>query len=166
MNQQNKFDISALKGQLSKISKWLEDRHVPHRLLFFIMGAASTIWFLIRVIPKPSRASYPCVRAAAPIMSGFIIYLISLGGISLAFRKALIRLSAARYLSSSLWLAFSSLLLVISLTSDLSVTTASDVSVTGPEDGPNLPIGKGDGIIRAGLSGHGTRLQPMRTAKT
>ena len=146
MSRQNKFDIASLKGQLSEITKWLEDKKVPPRLLFILMGIASTVWFLVRVIPKPSRASYPCVRAAAPLMSGFIIYLISLGGISIAFRKAFRRLSAARYLSSSIWLAFAVLLLIISLTSDISVTTASDVSETGPEDGPNMPIGKGDGI--------------------
>jgi hypothetical protein len=29
-------------------------------------GALAVIWFLVRVIPKPSRASYPCQRAAFP----------------------------------------------------------------------------------------------------
>jgi hypothetical protein len=146
MNKQNKFDINSLKGQLSKIGKWLEEKHVPPRLLFIIIGMASTIWFLIRVIPKPSRASYPCVRAAAPIMSGFVIYLISIGGISLAFRKAIGRLSSARYLSSSLWLAAAGLMFFMSLTGDLSVTSALDVPQTGPADGPNMPFGKGEGI--------------------
>lgn len=42
------------------------------------MGAVSTLWFLVRVIPKPSRAAYPCMRATAPIMSGFVLYLISI----------------------------------------------------------------------------------------
>jgi hypothetical protein len=30
-------------------------------------GLASLIWFLVRVVPKPSRASYPCQRAAASL---------------------------------------------------------------------------------------------------
>jgi len=38
-------------------------------------GLAALIWFLIRVIPKPSRASYPCQRAAFPIASAFVIWL-------------------------------------------------------------------------------------------
>ncbi len=46
------------------------------RISFILTGIASTVWFLIRVIPKPSRATYPCMRAAAPIMSGFVIYIL------------------------------------------------------------------------------------------
>lgn len=38
-------------------------------------GALALLWFLVRVIPKPSRASYPCQRAAFPIASGFVIWL-------------------------------------------------------------------------------------------
>jgi hypothetical protein len=38
-------------------------------------GAAALLWFLVRVIPKPSRATYPCQRAAFPMASSFIIWL-------------------------------------------------------------------------------------------
>jgi uncharacterized protein (DUF362 family) len=41
-----------------------------------LIGALSTIWFLVRVIPKPSRALYPCQRAAFPLASSFIIWLL------------------------------------------------------------------------------------------
>jgi len=41
------------------------------KLAFLIIGIGSTVWFLMRVIPKPTRAGYPCMKAAAPIMSGF-----------------------------------------------------------------------------------------------
>jgi hypothetical protein len=57
-------------------------------LIFIGMGLSATIWFLIRVIPKPSRASYPCMQAAAPFMSSFVIYLISLWGGFKAFSKS------------------------------------------------------------------------------
>jgi hypothetical protein len=53
---------------------------------FYLAGISSTIWFLIRVIPKPSRATYPCMRAAAPFMSAFIIYLIGIWGSALLNR--------------------------------------------------------------------------------
>lgn len=46
------------------------------RVLFPILGAGSLIWFLMRVIPKPSRASYPCMRVSFPIASSFIIWCI------------------------------------------------------------------------------------------
>jgi len=79
MNNKNRFDIQKLKGKLSKLRDWMKDKPFPPGVLFFLMGIISTIWFLIRVIPKPSRATYPCMRVAAPIMSGFVVYLISLG---------------------------------------------------------------------------------------
>ena len=47
------------------------------KLTFIALGISSTIWFLIRVIPKPQRATYPCMRAVAPIMSTFVIYLLT-----------------------------------------------------------------------------------------
>ncbi|MFC2154933.1 hypothetical protein ACFLRB_00380, partial [Acidobacteriota bacterium] len=50
-------------------------------IIFFpIVGLAALAWFLVRVLPKPSRASYPCQRVAAGVGSGFIAYLLgSLG---------------------------------------------------------------------------------------
>jgi len=57
------------------------------KLAFFIIGIGSTLWFLIRVIPKPSRASYPCMKASAPFMSAFIIYLIGLTSTVYIFKE-------------------------------------------------------------------------------
>jgi hypothetical protein len=78
--QKMRFDISKLKGKLGKMRDWMESYHIPCQLIFFVMGIVSTIWFLIRVIPKPSRATYPCMQVAAPFMSGFITYQGSLAG--------------------------------------------------------------------------------------
>lgn len=49
-------------------------KNIP-RIYFILIGLVSVIWFLIRVIPKPSRATYPCQRIAFPIASGFIIWM-------------------------------------------------------------------------------------------
>ena len=54
------------------------------RLILPITGLLSLIWFLVRVIPKPSRATYPCQRVAFPLASGFVIWLTGLVG-SVAF---------------------------------------------------------------------------------
>ena len=43
------------------------------RILLPLGGFGALIWFLIRVIPKPSRANYPCMKAAAPLASYFVI---------------------------------------------------------------------------------------------
>ena len=57
-------------------------------LIFIGLGISATVWFLIRVIPKPSRATYPCMQATMPFMSSFVIYLISLWGGLKAFSKS------------------------------------------------------------------------------
>jgi len=67
------------------------------KLSFFLTGIISTAWFLVRVIPKPSRATYPCMRAAAPMMSGFVIYLLSLAGSLAAFRKTRVLILRSMY---------------------------------------------------------------------
>jgi uncharacterized protein (DUF362 family) len=46
-----------------------------NRIWTAVVGCAALIWFLVRVIPKPSRASYPCQRAAFPLASAFVMWL-------------------------------------------------------------------------------------------
>ena len=59
-----------------------------YRLLFPFVGLAAMVWILLRVIPKPSRLSYPCVRTAMPIASGFIGYLAMLALSTVAFFRS------------------------------------------------------------------------------
>ncbi len=69
-------------------SRW---EGLAHSWLFWLaplVGLVSLIWFLIRVVPKPSRATYPCQRVAMPLASGFVAWLIALAGSVVAFRKA------------------------------------------------------------------------------
>src|SRR5512145_2004122 len=69
------------------------------------IGLVSLVWFLIRVVPKPSRAAYPCQRVAAPLASTFILWLTGLIGSTLAWRKAR-RLSAqSRYVLAGVFAA-------------------------------------------------------------
>ncbi len=69
-------------SKLHMVYHSLKKRYVPAKLLFILLGVISTVWFLIRVIPKPQRAGYPCMRTAFPIMTGFLIWL---GGVTGAF---------------------------------------------------------------------------------
>jgi hypothetical protein len=48
--------------------------------LFSLTGLLSLIWFLARVLPKPSRVAYPCQRVAAPLAGGFVLSLV--GGVA------------------------------------------------------------------------------------
>jgi hypothetical protein len=139
------FNIFKQKVTSGRIRVWMKTHKFPPHLLMFLMGIISTIWFLIRVIPKPSRASYPCMQVAAPIMSGFVIYLLSLGGIALAFRKAKQNLYRGRYMATGLFLLCILAGLAISLIHGSQNSYAGSIALTGPEDGPNMPIGKAMG---------------------
>lgn len=142
----NKFNILKLKGILGKISDLMRRYHIPYQIIFILLGIISTIWFLIRVIPKPSRANYPCMRAAAPFMSGLIIYLLSIAGFTLAAKKAQSRLINVRLISSFL-LIFGMMAAAAVNPSSNSISASDNIPVkTGPDDGPNQPFGTGKGI--------------------
>jgi hypothetical protein len=121
----NKFDIVKLKGKLGRMRDWMNAHHFPPKLLFFLLGIISTVWFLIRVIPKPARATYPCMQVAAPFMSGFVVYLLSLGGITLALKKAGKNLMQARYIAAGLFIIAAATGFVFTL------TNSTDLSIAG-----------------------------------
>jgi hypothetical protein len=148
MNRVKKFDISKLKGKLSKIRDWMSNHHIPLKLVFFLMGIISTVWFLLRVIPKPSRAGYPCIQVAAPLMSGFVVYLLSLGGITLALKKARKNIILSRYVAAGSFLLVALFVMVLSITNNpqISFGSTQDQTKWGPDDGPNQPMGKAMGV--------------------
>ena len=146
MMKNRKFDISNLTGKFATIRDWMKSHHIPPRLVFFILGVISSLWFLIRVIPKPIRAGYPCMKVAAPFMSGFIIYLLGVGGITMASRKARRKLFIVRYLSTGL-LGFGVLAALAIAPTQNTITSYQDKTKKfGPDDGPNQPMGNGVGI--------------------
>lgn len=114
------------------------------RLSFIFSGLVSTIWFMIRVIPKPSRASYPCMRVAAPVMSSFVIWLLAISGSLAIFRKAKLSFAGSKYLAGGLLL----LLAIIGFTF-LSADEKSNAT-TSKDAGwiivPNQPVGTAKGI--------------------
>jgi len=109
--------------------------------LFPVVGLVSLIWFLIRVVPKPSRATYPCQRAAFPLASGFIIWLFGLGVSTAAFRKARNSFSRSRYLIGIMCLVVSIGCLWFSLT-----LTAEKEAVAADPHPVNEPVGVARGI--------------------
>jgi hypothetical protein len=146
MNSKSKFDINRLKGIPGKVRDWMKDHNFPPRLLFIITGIVSTIWFLVRVIPKPGRASYPCMKVAAPLMSGFVMYLIAIAGVTLAVRKSKLKILNTRYIAAFL-LVFG-VIITMAITPSKSTLTSYQANTmkSGPDDGPDQPIGKGMGV--------------------
>jgi hypothetical protein len=132
----NRFCRILSRISLIQRSTWL-------KITFIAAGIASTLWFLARVIPKPQRAAYPCMRVAAPVMSGFIVWLLTLTGSIAAFRKAKLSFMKSKYLYGVLFMI---------------VAFAGSIFVTCREEGnanpasaewiivPNQPVGTAKGI--------------------
>ena len=114
------------------------------RWVFPLAGLVSLIWFLVRVIPKPSRATYPCQRLAAPIASGFVIWLTGIVGSMLAYRKARRLLGQSRYVIAGVFMAVA----VAAMWWSISTTADSGAEAAfTPSDPPNAPIGVGKGVF-------------------
>ena len=135
-----------MKAIFSKISLLLSSNKVATRIIFWITGTGSLLWFLIRVIPKPSRAAYPCMKAAAPIMSGFVVYLLSLGGSVVAFRKVREKIAAARYLSASLFIIVTLISAVILFARNEFIARASKITGSDMVESTDSPSGTARGV--------------------
>ncbi len=144
--QRTKFDISKLNGRLGSIRDWMVKHHLPPRVLFISLGIVSTVWFLIRVIPKPTRAAYPCMTVAAPFMSGFIGYLIAVGGLVGLSRKLKGRINV-RYAATLILMVGAFLVMAISPSDSKLAGLQADELKMGPDDGPNQPFGEAKGIF-------------------
>ena len=145
--QPTRFDITRLKGKLGKMRDWLVKHRLPYKLIFIIMGLASTAWFLIRVIPKPSRATYPCMQVAAPFMSGFVAYLLAVAGLTTLSRRSRRKIINVRYGATAMLLAAVIVAMAVIPVNNPETALQTTETRTGPEDGPNQPIGKAKGIF-------------------
>lgn len=108
---------------------------------FPVAGLVSLIWFLARVVPKPSRATYPCQRVAMPLASGFIVWITGLVASTLAYRKARRLALQSRYLVAGVCLivAVAAVWLAVSVM-DGNATKAADPHPA------NSPIGVAKGL--------------------
>lgn len=110
------------------------------KYLFPVVGLASLVWFLIRVIPKPSRAFYPCQRVAFPLASGFVAWLLGLFASVAAFRRAKLSFAHRRYLLGLLCVVLSVGALWIA------VSATSEKSAIAEPQPANEPMGVAKGI--------------------
>jgi 6-phosphogluconolactonase len=105
-----------------------------------LTGLVSLVWFCVRVIPKPSRALYPCQRAAMPLASGFVAWLLGLVGCSVALNKG------RRLIRQSRWpLALACLGLAAAL-GIMAVTSQPQPQLRAAEQQGLSPIGEAKGI--------------------
>jgi hypothetical protein len=112
-------------------------------LVFFIFGLGSLIWFLARVIAKPSRINYPCMRAAAPMASAFLSWIIG-GGIALFFMKR-----ARYYFGQTRIVIAIGCLIVGAIVSAVLFSSNSRplfAAINFQQTAPNTPIGTAKGV--------------------
>ncbi|HYW94873.1 MAG TPA: hypothetical protein VE870_04750, partial [Bacteroidales bacterium] len=125
---------------------WLKKIQIPSRVIFIVMGILSTIWFLVRVIPKPQRAAYPCMKAAFPIMSGFIVWLLSVSGSLTAFKVAKKSLKARNYALGGMFTIVALGLGIFAFVQHQKKAEAAGLYVNNDTFLPNEPVGEPHGI--------------------
>ncbi|MBN2215276.1 MAG: DUF362 domain-containing protein [Bacteroidales bacterium] len=116
--------------------------------LWIIIGLASVIWVLIRVVPKPSRAAYPCQKVAQPLAAGFIAWLLGLAGSTLVMRRARRLFQRKRYVVGAIFFAAAILLYYVTLndTRDVAASVLNSDAGFVPTDPANSPVGTAKGI--------------------
>jgi hypothetical protein len=114
-----------------------------YNLLFPIVGLAALLWIIIRVVPKPSRAQYPCIKAATPIASGFLVYLAAIAVSALVYwkTKKKIFLSPFFAILALVVFGFGGSFLINNTLND------SDVKLPNSIHTANSPIGEAKGIF-------------------
>jgi autotransporter-associated beta strand protein len=124
----------------------LNRRYRWARWFFPITALGALVWYLVRVIPKPSRAAYPCQLAAAPFAFSGLAYILSLVGLPIAFRKGRRFLYQHRYAAAGVCLALG--LIFTGVVKDLIEfkVRSEDTGTFTPSDTPNTPVGTARGI--------------------
>jgi len=137
------FSICPKTGKPMQPDQSTKKEHSKYswvRWIFPVIGLLSLVWFLIRVLPKPSRAAYPCQRVAMPLASGFVVWLLGAIGSAVAYKKAKQRLYQCRYLAAAACIIVSILMLWL----PLSITDSKPTLAQLPP--PNSPMGEAKGI--------------------
>lgn len=135
-----------LPKRMQGMITFLRTRKMPAKLVFYSMATLATIWFLMRVIPKPSRASYPCMQATAPFASAFVMYLLGSGGFVMAFKRFGQALSKSKYALAGVFLLAALGLFMFTNSQHAIKATAKSQQVTS-DFTPNEPIGIAKGIL-------------------
>lgn len=119
------------------------------KILFPIIGIIAIIWFLIRVLPKPSRITYPCQQLASGIGVSFLIYLATFLSTFPVFKLL------HKYVHRNIAYLFIFLFIGGSIVSvGLAFNSKSDASLPGfsPNEGANAPMGIAKGIYPGRVS--------------
>ncbi len=133
-------------NKFKQFSDFLRNIKLPPRVILLAIGFLSTLWFLIRVVPKPSRAGYPCMKAAFPLATSFVTYLVGITGVTLFFRKARERMVQSKILIAVVFCLLGLATGFVALVSNSYETYAINAELKEALI-PNDPIGTAKGIF-------------------
>ncbi|MCF8360516.1 MAG: DUF362 domain-containing protein [Prolixibacteraceae bacterium] len=115
------------------------------KISFIVLGTVSLIWFLVRVIPKPSRATYPCMKVAAPFASSFVSYLLGITTFALFLKKARQQIQKSKYVVAVAFL-FGGLAAGVWAITHTEMKAEAAPTLASPQE-VNAPIGEAKGIF-------------------
>ena len=117
-----------------------------YKLLFPFIGFGALVWFLIRVIPKPSRAAYPCMRVAYPMASAFVVYLLGFAASAFAMGKVKEHWKNSHYGAMAGFLTIALCAGFFAFQADKPAVYANTFSIN-TSNIVNMPIGVAKGIL-------------------
>lgn len=136
--------IQKLPYWIRRTLNFLLKIRVPAKIIYILISLLATIWFLVRVIPKPTRAAYPCMQVAAPIMSGFVIWILAITGAAFAFKTAKHKFINAKYIAAGMFAVLGIVLVSLySINSEAKSNTAN-LEIWYK---PNVPLGEAKGMF-------------------
>ena len=111
---------------------------------FHIAGIIAIVWFLIRVVPKPQRAQYPCQQVAMSLSLGYIAFW------SILFTGLVVWLRNAKTkFAKTIPTVFAGFVVLFTITGAVFATNyfqAEQPSAVSWEPIPKEPIGVGTGV--------------------
>ena len=123
------------------------NRNLFTLLLFPFLGLVSLFWLLVRLVPKPSRAAYPCMKIAFPLASSFLVWIAGLLGSFVFFKHVRERWHLSKFITVTLFVGIAVTILSLSVF-PTKKSAYSGISATFVDPyGPNAPIGQAKGII-------------------
>ena len=140
-SKKEKFFTCPAAGRITRHRKKVKNS----KWIFILAGFLGLLWFLIRVVPKPDRALYPCQRLAAPFAFGFAAWLAGNTATRLP-RRFFLKSRIPLKVSGIIALAAIILVIVFVFYSPLNFTDNWTLPGYSPFGKPNTPIGVPKGI--------------------
>ena len=136
---------SKFESKIQHLLQFLEKKHWSVKAAPVVIGFLATAWFIIRVVPKPSRAGYPCMKISYPFMSAFVIWLASITGIFASYKLILSSIRKRKFVFIALGLiGFLSAITLFAYNDARKVFARSPEVPVHPS---NQPLGEGQGIL-------------------